>query len=125
MGPLGWKGRQSIRYAAPTLALVFVILFANLQISVVDAFWRDSLGVSGKVTTGIWPSATSSPTATLTPTPGHACQLSGTLTVTPFFEQNRYGVDLKVCLTNSGQKQAYLLQILNTISGQRLFRYLP
>ncbi|MDD5371488.1 MAG: hypothetical protein PHQ40_20610 [Anaerolineaceae bacterium] len=82
------------------------------------AYFSDTAQHLFTITTGSWPSATPTSTTTSTVRPG--CQLRGKLTVIPFFEQGRFGVEVSLCLTNAGSTRINLLQILNTIQGSSL-----
>jgi signal peptidase I len=80
--------------------------------SLTGAWFTDSDQIAGELGTTGWPSPTPSPTSTTS-------QLSGKLTVIPFYdhEQDRFGVDISLCLKNAGPTRITLLQILNTVQG--------
>jgi hypothetical protein len=130
MGALSSKAIKKNRLLAPGAAIALICVLAALQMPVANTLWRQSLGISGVIHTGNWPSAT--PTATLTstssptptsspsPTPHSGCKLRGTLTVTPFFEYGHYGIDVKLCLYNPGTNRVHLTQITNTIQGSSM-----
>jgi hypothetical protein len=61
------------------------------------------------------PSSSPSPSPTASPTLHPACWLRGSLTVTPFYENGQYGVDIKVCLYNAGLARTKDLQVFNII----------